>query len=220
MYRGSVFSEWTLASNFVLLGELLCSAYYKVVQHLMHSHNSALDIFVDLCCRGTICTCWMFGLPPYQALEVIHNLIFLSALLPHYPPWLCTLLADIPCWHKTIVCPAFSCNGYKLCMCAAFLLVEYLSAHLNKSSFLWINADFSLLSFIFEGNFCIILLAWLSSLCGEQIFPFVCHFSALNMEVSVVRCFVSLSPVLSWSFAGCPCVLRFYCIFVQWCVDH
>ena len=89
-----------------------------------------------------------------QALEVIHNIIFLAALLPRYPPRLCTLLADIPCWHGTIVCPALSCNGYKMCTCAAFLLVEDLFAHLSiKVTFFWNYADFSLLSFLFEWNF-------------------------------------------------------------------
>ena len=71
--------DYSIKSCF-LLGELLCSAYYKVVQHLLHSHNSALDIFVDLCCRGTICTCWMFGLPPCPSIgsHTQHNIPFSS----------------------------------------------------------------------------------------------------------------------------------------------
>lgn len=86
-------------------------------------------------------------------------------------------------------------------------------------TFFWINADFSLLSFIFEGNFFIIFFGLIVvTMRGTDLafcVPFLC---IENIEVSVVCCFVSLSPVLSWSFAGCPCVLRLYCIYVQWCV--
>ena len=128
--------DYSIKSCF-LLGELLCSAYYKVVQHLLHSHNSALDIFVDLCCRGTICTCWMFGLPPCPSIgsHTQHNIPFsssptLSSMALYIAGWysLLTWNHSMSCfflqWIQDVHVCCFSPGGISFC------------TSVNKSDFL------------------------------------------------------------------------------------